>query len=53
MTPRILITAGEPSGDLHAARIVAALRARMPEAVIELGCGFLDPVRQGGVVCAP
>ncbi|MBK7596259.1 MAG: lipid-A-disaccharide synthase [Gemmatimonadetes bacterium] len=35
MTPRILITAGEPSGDLHAARIVAALRARMPEAVIE------------------
>ena len=24
-----------------------------PEAVIELVCGFLDPVRQGGVVCAP
>ncbi|MBL8463607.1 MAG: alpha/beta hydrolase [Thauera sp.] len=24
-----------------------------PEAVIELVCGFLDPVRQGGPVCAP
>ena len=35
MTQRILITAGEPSGDLHAARIVTALRARMPDAVID------------------
>jgi lipid-A-disaccharide synthase len=35
MTPRILVTAGEPSGDLHAARIVTALRARMPDAVID------------------
>ncbi len=35
MTPRILITAGEPSGDLHAARIVTALRAQLPGVVIE------------------
>lgn len=35
MTPRILVTAGEPSGDLHAAHIVTALRARLPGAIIE------------------
>lgn len=35
MTPRILVTAGEPSGDLHAAHIVTALRARLPDAVID------------------
>jgi len=35
MTRRILVTAGEPSGDLHAAHIVTALRARFPDAVIE------------------
>jgi lipid-A-disaccharide synthase len=35
MTLRILITAGEPSGDLHAARVVTALRAALPEAKIE------------------
>lgn len=28
--PRILISAGEPSGDLHGARLVAALRERWP-----------------------
>jgi lipid-A-disaccharide synthase len=33
--PRILVSAGEPSGDLHAAPVVAALRARFPEATIE------------------
>ncbi len=35
MTLRILVTAGEPSGDLHAARVVSALRRRLPDAVIE------------------
>ncbi len=33
--PRILVSAGEPSGDLHGAEVVAALRARWPSAVIE------------------
>jgi lipid-A-disaccharide synthase len=33
--PRIFISAGEPSGDLHGAGVVRALRARYPEATIE------------------
>jgi lipid-A-disaccharide synthase len=33
--PRIFVSAGEPSGDLHGAAVVRALRARHPEAVIE------------------
>ncbi len=33
--PRIYISAGEPSGDAHAAPVVAALRRRLPGAVIE------------------
>lgn len=33
--PRIFISAGEPSGDLHAAGVVLALRKRYPDAVIE------------------
>lgn len=32
--PRILVTAGEPSGDLHGARVVRALRERWPTAEI-------------------
>lgn len=32
--PRILVTAGEPSGDLHGARVVQALRDRWPDAII-------------------
>lgn len=32
--PRILVSAGEPSGDLHGAEVVSALRERWPEAVI-------------------
>jgi lipid-A-disaccharide synthase len=32
---RILITTGEPSGDLLASRVVTALRARLPDAEIE------------------
>jgi lipid-A-disaccharide synthase len=35
MTPRILVTSGEPSGDLHGGRVVRALRAAMPSATIE------------------
>lgn len=33
--PRIFISAGEPSGDQHAARVAAALRRRWPDAVID------------------
>ena len=32
--PRILLSAGEPSGDLHGGPVVAALRSRWPEAEI-------------------
>lgn len=32
---RIFLSAGEPSGDVHGARLVEALRARLPGAVIE------------------
>ena len=35
MTPRILVTTGEPSGDLHGARVVHALRAAIPGASID------------------
>lgn len=34
-SPRIFVSAGEPSGDLHGAGVVAALRARYPGATIE------------------
>ena len=33
--PRIFVSAGEPSGDAHAAGVVAALRRRWPDAVID------------------
>ncbi len=33
--PRILVSAGEPSGDLHGAGVVEALRRRHPDAIIE------------------
>ena len=33
--PRIFISAGEPSGDLHGAGVVRALRQRYPRAIIE------------------
>lgn len=35
MTPRILVTTGEPSGDLHGARVVEALRERLPDTEID------------------
>jgi lipid-A-disaccharide synthase len=37
--PRIYVSAGEPSGDLHGARVVAALRRRFPHAIIEASGG--------------
>jgi lipid-A-disaccharide synthase len=33
--PRIFVSAGEPSGDLHGAGVVRALRARYPRATVE------------------
>ena len=33
--PRIFVSAGEPSGDLHGAGVIRALRQRHPDAVIE------------------
>jgi lipid-A-disaccharide synthase len=33
--PRIFVSAGEPSGDLHGAAVVRALRVRYPQATIE------------------
>jgi lipid-A-disaccharide synthase len=33
--PRVFVSAGEPSGDHHAARVVAALREQAPGAVVE------------------
>jgi lipid-A-disaccharide synthase len=33
--PRIFVSAGEPSGDLHGAGVIQALRARHPDALIE------------------
>jgi len=44
---RILIVAGEPSGDLHAAGVVAELRRRVPDLTIE-GIGG-ERMRQAGV----
>lgn len=35
MTPRIFVSAGEPSGDLHGAPVVRALRSRFPDVPIE------------------
>jgi lipid-A-disaccharide synthase len=34
-SPRIFVSAGEPSGDLHGAGVIRALRIRHPDAVIE------------------
>src|SRR5213595_3945006 len=33
--PRIYVSAGEPSGDAHAAAVVTALRRRLPDATFE------------------
>src|SRR5690349_15416860 len=36
---RIFLSTGEPSGDLHAANLVRALRRRLPDAVFEAYAG--------------
>jgi lipid-A-disaccharide synthase len=46
--PRILISAGEPSGDLHGAEVAHAIRARWPDANL-YGFGG-DRMRAAGVV---
>lgn len=57
--PRIYVSAGEPSADAHAAAVVAALRERAPEAVVEAlggprleaaGARLLDRMEQFSVV---
>ena len=46
MAIRVLISAGEASGDLYAARLAAALKRRMPEAVF-FGCAGPHMQREG------
>lgn len=41
--PRIFITAGDPSGDAHAARLMAEIRKRIPDVVFE---GFGGPAME-------
>jgi lipid-A-disaccharide synthase len=50
--PRIFVSAGEPSGDAHAAAVVRAVRRRWPDAVVE---AFGGPALQaaGAVVRYP
>jgi lipid-A-disaccharide synthase len=49
--PRIWISAGEPSGDLHGARVVEALRERWPAASIT-ACGGPKMAAAGATVSA-
>src|SRR5216117_4313225 len=57
--PRIYISAGEPSGDAHAAAVVTALKRRLPEASVEAfggpgleaaGAAVLDRMERFSVV---
>ena len=50
--PRILVSAGEPSGDLHGAEVVRALRARWPSATID-GVGGPDMAAAGAELLFP
>ncbi|MBU2537006.1 MAG: lipid-A-disaccharide synthase [Proteobacteria bacterium] len=45
-SPRIMIVAGEASGDMHGARLIAALKEQAPEAQI-CGIGGPELTRQG------
>ncbi len=45
-TPRIMIVAGEASGDMHGAKLIAALKGQAPEARI-CGIGGSELARQG------
>jgi lipid-A-disaccharide synthase len=51
-SPRILISAGEASGDAHAARLVAALKERLPKAKF-LGIGGNALAEQGAQIIFP
>lgn len=50
--PRIFVSAGEPSGDLHAAPVVRALYQRYPDATIE-ALGGPHMARAGAVIRYP
>jgi lipid-A-disaccharide synthase len=50
--PRIFISAGEPSGDLHAAEIVRALARRYPDATLE-ALGGPHMARAGATIRYP
>jgi lipid-A-disaccharide synthase len=51
-SPRIFVSAGEPSGDLHGAGVVQALRARYPGATIE-ALGGPEMARAGASIRFP
>lgn len=50
--PRILLSAGEPSGDLHGARIVAAFKRRFPHAIVHAVGGPLMEEAGARLVCS-
>jgi len=50
--PRILVSAGEPSGDLHGAEVISALRARFPNAQID-AVGGPRMAEAGGAIQFP
>ena len=52
MTGRIFVSAGEPSGDLHGAPVVRALRRRFPGATIE-GFGGARMAEAGATILWP
>ncbi len=52
MTPRVFISAGEPSGDLHGAPVVQALLRRFPGATIE-GFGGAKMAAAGATIFWP
>ncbi len=52
MTPRVFMSAGEPSGDLHGAPVVQALLRRFPGATIE-GFGGAKMAEAGATILWP
>jgi len=50
--PRILLSAGEPSGDLHGAKVVRALLQRFPAATIDAVGGPLMAEAGASLVCS-
>lgn len=49
VSPHVMLVAGEVSGDIHAANLVADLKAMCPEIRISAVCG--DRLRRAGVDC--